>query len=207
MPSLKALFLSGLLLSASGLSQAALFNVDYQTSGDNLILADTAQNLQWLKWTVTTPYSYNTIKQLTAPGQQFAGWRLATQSEYLTLLSDAGVPNIGGRTVANIPSVTSLLPKIGVNNFFSFLGAGNSTAAFIESGNNVSTALFATLTIETFDNPITAKAGDFGSGVTGTAFGLGSALVRTAPVPIPAAVWLFGSALAGLGLFRRRQVS
>jgi len=28
--------------------------------------------------------------------------------------------------------------------------------------------------------------------------------VATAPVPVPAAAWLFGSALAGLGVFARR---
>ncbi|MGI9292134.1 MAG: VPLPA-CTERM sorting domain-containing protein [Gammaproteobacteria bacterium] len=33
----------------------------------------------------------------------------------------------------------------------------------------------------------------------------GSFLVRTSVVPIPAAAWLFGSALAGLGWLRRRQ--
>ena len=33
------------------------------------------------------------------------------------------------------------------------------------------------------------------------------AQLDAAPVPIPAAVWLFGSALAGLGMFGRRKAS
>ena len=35
----------------------------------------------------------------------------------------------------------------------------------------------------------------------------GSFLVRTSVVPIPAAVWLFGSALAGLGWYKRKSVA
>jgi len=38
-------------------------------------------------------------------------------------------------------------------------------------------------------------------------YNLGTYLVRTSVVPIPAAVWLFGSALAGLGCLRRQQAA
>lgn len=39
---------------------------------------------------------------------------------------------------------------------------------------------------------------------TSTAIGFGTYLVRTSVVPVPAAIWLFGSALAGLGWLRRK---
>jgi hypothetical protein len=39
----------------------------------------------------------------------------------------------------------------------------------------------------------------------GTPGGLGAASLDLAPVPVPAAVWLLGSALAGLGMLRRRN--
>ncbi len=34
-----------------------------------------------------------------------------------------------------------------------------------------------------------------------------NALLDVHPVPVPAAVWLFGSALMGLGALRRKQVA
>ena len=37
--------------------------------------------------------------------------------------------------------------------------------------------------------------------------GTGTFLVRSSVVPIPAAVWLFGSALAAMGWVRRKQIS
>lgn len=44
---------------------------------------------------------------------------------------------------------------------------------------------------------------EFSMSSTGTAIGLDNIVVST--VPVPAAIWLFGSALAGLGWLRRKQ--
>lgn len=207
---LNSLLLIGSLWAASGVAQASLINTDYQQSGDGLVLTDTAQNLQWLNWTLTTTYSYNDVKALLAPGQKFDGWRFATRTDLDNLMNDAGVPNPGGRTSANIPSVRTLLSGLGVNNYFSFLGAGNSSVAFLESGTNPSLAAMAVFTIETFDNPLTAKAGEIGAGITNMAYGAGSALVRVtpaAPVPVPAAFWLFASSLLAFCGQARRKMS
>jgi len=48
------------------------------------------------------------------------------------------------------------------------------------------------------------NTGDISSLVANGSPSFGTYLVRTT-VPVPAAVWLFGSALAGLGWFRRKQ--
>ena len=66
------------------------------------------------------------------------------------------------------------------------------------------------------DTPITAGVSDFTLGASNTLSG-GTAAIQdqgftvvayevspTTAVPIPAAVWLFGSALAGLGWFKRK---
>jgi hypothetical protein len=46
---------------------------------------------------------------------------------------------------------------------------------------------------------------DYGANYDSGTSATGTFLVRTSAVPVPAAVWLFGSALAGLGWMRRKQ--
>jgi len=45
----------------------------------------------------------------------------------------------------------------------------------------------------------------FGASLLGSAISMDNMVVASRPVPVPAAVWLFGSALAGLGWMRRKQ--
>ena len=50
-----------------------------------------------------------------------------------------------------------------------------------------------------------ALRSDYIHSTTGSATGKGEWTVTPAPVPLPAAVWLFGSALAGLGFISRKK--
>jgi hypothetical protein len=67
-------------------------------------------------------------------------------------------------------------------------------------------ALTAEGTTHGFEHGYFAFLGDpFGASVVGGNLGVTVSLV--APTPLPSAVLLFGSALAGLGFFGRRRVS
>ena len=189
------------LLAVSSAASADIVAVDYLASGDGLITRDTSTNLDWLDWTQGLNLSYNDMLVQLQAGGQYQGWRYATEAELYTLLSNAGAPDVGGRSVGNVPAVTTMLGLLGANNYFGFLGAGNSSAAFLAGTTDpYGFGPFAVLAIETFDNPVTAKSGEIGA-AQHSASGLGHALVR--PVPAPGALALLG-AVGFVGARRRR---
>ena len=59
--------------------------------------------------------------------------------------------------------------------------------------------------IATVNHMYPALRSDYIHSATGSATGKGEWTVTPAPVPLPAAVWLFGSALAGLGFISRKK--
>ena len=70
---------------------------------------------------------------------------------------------------------------------------------------NIVTKLFPNLAAGSYI--VFVGGADYASQANSATRGIGGTLTVTpvAPVPIPAAVWLFGSALAGLGIFGRRK--
>lgn len=201
---MRSFIVMGVILGSAASSQAAIFATDLSAPGDGLITRDTATNLDWLDWTQGLGFSYQGMLTELQPGGQYDGWRYATVSELHTLMANAGAPDPGGRTTGNVPAVTAMLGLLGANDFYGFLGAGNTSAAFVHDPANSPPGAFGpfgVLTIETFDSPVTAKAGEIGIGLNNVPFGLGHALVRT--VPTPGAAALLG--LAGLSACRRRR--
>jgi len=196
-----------LTLSSASVS-AALVSADWQTAGDNLITRDTESGLEWLDLTVTVNTSYNTITLQFGSGGTYEGWALATHAQISVMFDHAGGSGTYTGTSAshNIMFDNGLLDLWGSTQSGTGLIAGKflaDEATGAPPGTHwVGTALdHADAAINDSVDLITQSWTD-----TNASPAIAPALVRTSVVPVPAAVWLFGSGLLGLiGVARRKK--
>ena len=203
-------------LSIPTITQAALVVIDLNVSGDGLITLDTDTGLEWLDLTETRNLNYNYVSSQLGLGGQFEGYRYATKNEVDSLFLAFGLPldtadqSEPGQEID--PAILSFYSTMGellsasYSDFFGTYGVINEikiegTHDFVgvsydaQAGlNHYSTsAVYSTLPDDAswvITDPI-----DYAD--------MGSYLVST--VPVPAAIWLFGSGLIGLvGLARRK---
>jgi hypothetical protein len=182
------------------------------------IYFDSSTDLYWLELTATQNQSYLTvIERITSGDLAGAGWQYATASQVDTLVTNfGGTPGPGicpeqsycGWSVANNGVVDALLATFG-----DLAGVGDESISLGIHEANGGFRRHATW----YDNPIhsnsetmdfiATRGGEFSLGYAqGNA---GSFLVTTLqPVPVPAALWLFGSGLLGLiGISRRKKTA
>ena len=185
----------------------------------------TGGGLEWLNWGVTDDGDY-TVNEVISM-YETEGWRLASNEEMVQLLEDfnfmTGFTAIEGNTLdtgLGLLAGDSYLPYL---RFFELFGITNvdacphdscdtSLAVYGSDEDNDNYVKHATVAIDLIGED------DYGS-VTlyrdsqnlddyyhGSDYESGVALVRISAVPVPAAVWLFGSGLIGLiGLARRKK--
>ena len=189
-------------------SHAALID-----NGGSTIDSDTG--LEWLDLTATVGQGYNDIIGGFG-GYAAAGYVHATTSQLCTLWSNAG---------AGLPGCTSSTEKL--TGSISQASADHITGLFGDT--TISNDIFSSLGI--FDGGQIGsgfiglgciEAGERGACSLGPPFAerdlqwayltdssgnAGNWLVRDAVVPIPSAVWLFGSGLLGLIGFARRKAN
>ena len=180
------------------------------------ITRDTRTGLDWLDLTETNHRSYEDISNKFDVGQEFEGWRYASGQEALTVWSSFGVTT---------PSTTPI--SMGALEYTSFINAVD-TMGNIMSMNfaHIDYGLLGIVTDETSvgsKNRLRIGAIHFTDETlvdtrlstninlpqsdTSAVGGVGSYLVRTSVIPIPAAAWLFGSALIGLTGIKRNKGS
>ena len=118
----KKLVLLGLALMLSlGINAATvLVSADDPVFGPDSLTIDTNTNLAWLdlvhtdpSGSVSTDYNYDYVSSRFGPGEEFEGFRYATQEEVMTLFEDAGIPDVPGTSTANVGPITSLQALIG----------------------------------------------------------------------------------------------
>lgn len=179
-------------------------------------LTDTASGLDWLKLTQTTDRSYEDISSRFGAGGEFAGWQYASGAQFESLLfgqgiaADSGCPAginfCGGVTAANTSLINNLINSLG-DTFEKVYGATPGT---------LTSEAYATVGIlgDAGSDPTTHYSGLLvGSYLSepyarthyGDAFRdkiheghIGSYLVRLTEVPVPAAGYLFMTAVVGL---------
>jgi hypothetical protein len=121
----------------------------------------------------------------SSAGAQNLPWTLtATGSDYH--LNGLGHPGAAGLIIGPATTANASINGSVHNPYIGDVGGGNGTATFLLALSGVSAA----------------------TAITNVAFSFGTNNETIVPVPIPAAVWLFGSGLVGLiAIARRRQSS
>ena len=183
-----------LLALSSGASASYVDNGTYTT----------ANGLDWLDLSATANLSYDYVSTQFGAGGDFEGWSYATAAQvadFWTALG--GIAPYTGSSVVNNGLFGIVAPLWG-----DLSGSGYSFVITADAGplhpTFGSTRVVAymdavDMTTDFFDNTYTSYVDSFASAA------YGSALVRTAAVPVPAAAWLFGSGLLGLVAMARRK--
>lgn len=214
-------------------TSAAIVSVDWKTAGDNLITRDTTSGLEWLDLTVTRGLSVDTVNaRRSLVGDDLYGWRYASSTQLDNLLWNWGlVTSSGGAwngaplytpTELNTALTDDVINTLGDVGYLYQLEKGvtfdyveaYSSHGFLVDRFHTNYVYFAS--INDFDFKKTGTSAWSGndrvalhelSHLSYAEIGnKGSFLIRDASVvPIPAAVWLFGSGLIGLiGVARRK---
>jgi hypothetical protein len=185
--------------------QAALIEQDWSAINDAAITYDSTTGLEWLDVTVTAGLSYNDVAAELGVGGAYEGFSFASSQQVAGLFSAVGlgeIPNVpeflgGGEQIQTLLGYWGVTWYLGTGERTEFL-TSNTTGLL--AGEHFTGRVFW---LEVGDTGVTAeylaRDDDYSN------FTIGSALVRAAsPVPVPAAVWLFGSGLMGLIGFSRK---
>jgi hypothetical protein len=201
----KTLALVGLTLSLSA-------NATIVDLGN--ITRDTSTGLDWLDLTETNGRSYTDISNKLGAEQEFAGWRYATGQEVQDLWVNFGLTegtnlSISTADTNQYASFINAVNHLGnthneYNTVFDY-GSVGFTAAKV-NGNNSLRYVRGMFHSGTSANTTAFGVSSAGSEVVGVLH-TGSYLVAPSSVPVPAAAWLFGSALVGLAGIKRKKGS
>lgn len=181
------------------------------------VTRDTSTGLDWLDLTETLGRSYLDVSGKMDEGEEFYGWRHATRDEVRQLWINFGLPDGTNSSVQldsplgdNYRHAVELLGDTIVEHFD---GRGHGTIGVTGSSFSTYWNYLAGMHnwnpgmhshddgTETVPVPYnrTEHVASVSSGW------IGNYLVAPSPVPLPAAAWLFISAITGLAYLKRRQ--
>lgn len=192
-------------------SQAALVVVNDSVFGSASVLRDTTNQIDYLRLDFTMGYGYNGIIAQTGIGGDFEGWGVASVADMDALGISAGITN--GSTDPN-----QIATAEDLRDWFCPTGTCVNTSSTHEyarglvsdagpdyqSGEPSLLAFSIGRRFNVDPNEVDFRVSGFG-GYDHTNEEIW--MVRASPVPVPAAVWLFGSGLIGLTAFARRRVN
>jgi len=178
---------------------------------------DTSSGLEWLDWTLTTQRSYDDVSSQFGLGDEFDGWRYATQSEVIDLYWSAGATSLDTSSTSEVAAAQGLMDLLGghtiENESFSWAMYGSPDA-----NNRVSTIGPEMITINGATTASFSTTGDsfFADGSDLLGFPqwdwrsfqtnyLGHALVKSATVPEPSTALLLGAGALLLAARKRTK--
>ena len=204
--------ISSAVLSISNPGTAAIVNADLRSAGDNLVTRDTVSGLDWLDLTETNNMSRVDVLAKLGDGGEFDGWRYAARYEVADLWLNFGIDFSGsdygyysGVVNPGIVQATSFLgnipddPAVHTYSLIGITGLRQSSTSHYILG-----AFYNA--VDGYNVYHDIRDG-YSLPDTGAAAWYGHYLVKDASVvPVPAAVWMFGSGLLGLiGMARRKR--
>ena len=194
-----------LLCIMSAASHASLVSVD-SAWGAGSLTADSATGLQWLDLDLSTDISYNNMLTELGGGGLYAGYRYATASEVESLFINAGIVDVNSGSAANVAPALELITLLGTTQSFrgvdeifgitatmTTTGEVGAVSAVLDHSYNGGVAFYDA---NTQSGPV--------YGLDYNDASIGNWLVKTTEVPIPSAFILFSSALACLGMLKRK---
>ena len=197
----------------SSLIHASIISIDDPVFGIDSVTQDSESGLDWLDVTLSINRSFLDVNSQFGIGGDYEGWRYANTSDFTQLWHNILGNNPTGLThTIHASSSSDLLPWIQVfgdtstnENFW--LNA-SYTIGFLDSAPGYTSRPYSAAVYidDTYSQHFTDATYGwyYGDNHYST---VGSWLVReTSPVPIPAAVWLFGSGLIGLIGMASRKV-
>jgi len=193
------------LLCAVGASLALVtFNASAVLVDNGTFTTDTRTGLDWLDIIQTENMSYNQVTAQLGTGGLFEGWVYATNAQVSEFFTSAGgTPPYDLSNTTNIGVVAPLVNLWGPTSPL----VGTDSIVFITGDESLSAG------------SNTRNVGSLGAGISYDQMRLsntfvpddiidplyGSALVRVSSVPVPGAIWLFGSGFLGLIEIARRR--
>lgn len=189
-------------------------SADWKNIDDGLITYDEATGLEWLDLSLTINQSYNQVQAQIGAGGMFEGWGFASSAQLSTFWD-----NFGGNSIYDGWSSAN-------NGLFDIIAPLHGDLYCVERGCTPGEGRSIIITSDTTqsDNHFVSQMFDLATDRTSLREdyflinqtlqhddvmhnNTGSALIRVrAPeVPLPAAVWLFGTGLIGLIGFVRRK--
>jgi hypothetical protein len=194
-----------LLCIIPAVSHAALVSTD-SAWGAGSLTTDSESGLQWLDLDLSTDISYNSMLTELSDGGLYAGYRYATASEVGTLFINADIPDVNSGSAANVGPAQDLITLLGATKSFrgvdeifgitatmTTTGEVGAVSAILDHSYNGGVAFYDANTVS---GPV--------YGLDYNDVSVGNWLVKTAEVPIPSAFILFSSALACLGMLKRK---
>ncbi len=195
-----SLALLGLSVSSANASLKSGFDPIFRADS---ITIDSETGLEWLDLKHTNGMQYNYVSGQFDAGQEFAGWRYASASEVSVFWTNGGgTPSYTGAAGDWVADVLNYWGRTSGGVRAYFITADISVAGTHDMGK------LTDLTTKDIGGPLNPyyaelHAGTYDDGLT---LGpVGSALVRITAVPVPPAIWLFGTALIGLVGFGKRR--
>lgn len=204
-----AKLISAIVLACSAsAASATIVSQDDAKFGAGALTFDSATGLQWLDLTLSTNLSYTYVLTQFGAGGAFEGFRYATLTELNKLETNFGFTSLNSSnlTVANGVAAYKFLNLLGNTRPTTANTVNPYTDGFIDKAEVMVVGGYCT--DGKCDGSATDQGHDFSRGiypVTYVSKDVGSFLVRTANVPEPTSIALFGAALASIVALRRKQ--